>query len=77
MDNEIIKIIENKIVALASVTSNNEPHTIAVEVNKFENNKIIITNNQMTNTPHNIKKNPNVSLVFWEENESTASLISQ
>jgi len=61
--------IKNKIVALASVTQENKPHTIAVEVNEVEVNKIIITDNQMKNTPKYIKKNPNVSLVFWEKDK--------
>ena len=61
--------IEKKIVALATVTPDNKPHTIAVEVNKVEDNKIIITDNQMKNTPNYIKANPNVSLVFWQGEE--------
>jgi uncharacterized pyridoxamine 5'-phosphate oxidase family protein len=60
--------IENKIVVLATA-SNNKPHAIAVEVNKIVDNKIIITNNQMKNTPMNIKSNPHVSLVFWDKND--------
>lgn len=64
---DIKEIIENKIVALASITLDNKPHAIAVEVNKVEGNKIIITDNQMKNTPKYIKNNPNVSLVFWEK----------
>lgn len=67
MEIETIKDkIENAIVALSTVTPDNKPHTIAVEVNKIEDNKIIITNNQMKTTIDNIKNNPNVSLVFWE-----------
>ena len=67
MDIEDIKDkIKNKIVALAMVMPNNKPHAIAVEVNKVEDNKIIITDNQMKKTPGYIKNNPSVSLVFWE-----------
>jgi len=61
-----IKDIKNKIVALATIGSDGRPHNIAVEVNDFENNKVIITNNQMRTTMENIKSNPYVSLVFWE-----------
>ena len=63
---EIKDNIKNKIADLASVTLDNKPHTIAVEVNEVKDNKIIITDNQMKNTPKDIKNNPNVSLVFWE-----------
>lgn len=56
--------LENKYVSLASVTPDNKPHAIAVEVNKVEDNKIIITDNFMKTTVENIKNNPNVSLVL-------------
>lgn len=34
---------------------------------KLEDNKVIITDNQMKRTPKYIKDNPAVSLVFWKE----------
>ncbi|MBL7147379.1 MAG: pyridoxamine 5'-phosphate oxidase family protein [Nanoarchaeota archaeon] len=66
---EIEKIkdkIENSIVALATVSLNNKPHAIAVEVNKIKDGKVVITNNYMKKTVENIKTNPNVCLVFWK-----------
>jgi uncharacterized pyridoxamine 5'-phosphate oxidase family protein len=61
-----IEDIKNKIVALATIDFENKPHNIAVEVNDFKNNKVIITNNQMKKTFKNIKNNPYVSIIFWE-----------
>jgi len=66
---DIKEIIENKIVALSSVTPDNKPHSIAVEINEVIDNKIIITDNQMKKTVENIKNNPNISLVFWQGEE--------
>ncbi|MBR9705426.1 pyridoxamine 5'-phosphate oxidase family protein [Candidatus Pacearchaeota archaeon] len=61
-----IKDIKNKIVALATIGSDGKPHNIAVELNSFENNKVVITNNEMKTTVENIKSNPYVSLVYWK-----------
>ncbi|MDD5192609.1 MAG: pyridoxamine 5'-phosphate oxidase family protein [Candidatus Nanoarchaeia archaeon] len=59
--------IENKIVAFSTITKDNKPHSIAVEVNKIIDDCILITNNQMKTTIKNIKNNPYVSLVFWKD----------
>ena len=61
-----IEDIKNKIVALATIGSDGKPHNIAIELNSFENNKVVITNNEMKTTVENIKSNPHVSLVYWE-----------
>ena len=63
---DIKEKLENKYISLASVTQDNKPHAIAAEINKIEDDKIIITNNFMKITIENIKKNPNVSLVLIE-----------
>jgi len=57
--------LENKIVALTTVTKDGKPHSIAVEINKIIDNNIIITNNQMNVTPINLKGNSNVSILVW------------
>jgi len=59
------KLMENSTIALATVNDNNTPRNIAMEINKIEGDKIIITDNHMQKSLENIKKNPNVSLVFW------------
>ena len=64
-----VEDLKNKNIALASVGRDNCPHNIAVEINDIRDNKIIITNNFMNTTIENIKSNPNVSLVFWENDE--------
>lgn len=58
--------LENEYISLASVTSDNKPYAIAAEINKVEDDKIVITNNFMKTTIENIKNNPNVSLVLIE-----------
>ncbi len=61
----IKKNIEKAIISLASMNYN-KPHNIAVTDVKVNDRNIVITNNYMKTTIENIKKNPNVSLVFWE-----------
>ncbi len=63
---EIKDKLEKRYISLASVTLDNKPHAIAAEINKVEDNKIIITDNFMKTTIENIKNNPNVSLVLIE-----------
>ncbi len=62
----IKKLIEKKTVALATINHDNgKPHNIAMEINKVEANKIIMTDNHLDKSLKNIKSNPEVSLVFW------------
>jgi len=64
-----IRDIKNKLekatIAVSTVKSN-KPHAIAIMYAKVKDNKVIITNNYMKTTIENIKKNPNICLVFWE-----------
>ena len=63
---EIKKLIENNIVALASVDKVGKPHNIAVAYPKVvSENQIIITDNFMRETTQNIVENKNLSLVVW------------
>ena len=54
---EIKKIIEENIAALASVNESGKPHTIAVAYPKvISENQILITDNFMKETIQNIQK---------------------
>lgn len=67
---EIEKIknkIEKATIAVATANREGKPHNICIMYAKVKDNKIIITDNYMKTTISNIKNNPNVSLVFWEE----------
>lgn len=66
---EIKNRIENATVAVASVGLGDKPHAIAVMYAKVKDGKIVITNNYMSSTIENLKRNPYVSLVFWEGDE--------
>src|SRR4030043_353151 len=74
MDIQKIKKIEKKIVAIATVDKKNKPHNIAIQINKIQGDKIILTDNYMKLTVENIKNNPNVSLVFWHGKEGAEKL---
>lgn len=63
-------LIRQKNVALATSGLNNQPRVIFVEVNKAENDTIVITDNQMTTTANNIKENPKVALLAFEQDYS-------
>ncbi|MAG39776.1 hypothetical protein CMI41_02310 [Candidatus Pacearchaeota archaeon] len=58
--------LEKATVSVATVTSENKPHSIAIMYAKVNGGKIIITNNYMNSTIKNLESNPYVSLVFWE-----------
>lgn len=68
MDEEIKKLVEGNALALATVDSSGNPHCIAVAFVKVFDDKILITDNYMVETPKNIKNNPNVSLSVWTRN---------
>ncbi len=61
------KIIEENPVALATINKEGNPHCIAVAFVKVKDDKVIITNNYMTNTIKNINRNNNVSLAVWNK----------
>lgn len=66
--NSIKKLIEKKAVALATINyDNGKPHNIAMEINKVDGDKIIMTDNHMDKSLKNIKNNPKVSIVFWND----------
>jgi len=63
---ELKKLIEDNIVAFASIDETGKPHNIAVAYPKvISKDQIIITDNFMKETTQNTLKNNNVSLVVW------------
>jgi len=68
IDKALKAIIEKEALALSTVDSDKKPHTIAVGFAKVVEDKIIITNNYMTETPKNIKQNNNIAIAVWNRN---------
>jgi len=66
---DIKERLENATIAVATCDSKNIPHNIAIMYAKVVEDQIVITNNFMKKTVENIKINPNVSLVFWGDEE--------
>jgi len=56
-----------KIVFLATSSLKGKPRAIFVEVNKAEDDKIIVTDNEMETTRKNLLENKNVFLLAFEE----------
>ena len=55
-------------VGLATINfDDGKPRNIAMEINKFEGDTIIMTDNHLHKCVENIKKNPFVSIVFWND----------
>ena len=55
------------LIVLATSDLKGNPRAIIVELNKVEDNKIIITDNQMEKTKDNILENNNISILAFEE----------
>lgn len=63
-----LDLLKNQIiVVLSTANQENQPRSIFVEVNKVENNRIIITDNHLNNTLENIKRNNKVFLLCYQE----------
>ena len=67
MEEEIKKIIEENVLALATINKEGDPYVIAVAYVKIKDDKIVITNNYMKKTIDNLKNCPNISLVVWNK----------
>lgn len=66
---EYIELIDGKPVHIATVNTENNPNlAVASDVKVIEENKILISVNEMINTQRNIKYNPNVVLTVFDEN---------
>ena len=61
-------LIENNPMHIATVSSDNKPNlAVASDVRVLKENKIIISHNEMVNTPKNILTNKNVVLTSFNE----------
>ena len=59
-------LIDGKPIHIATVNSDNNPNlAVASDVRVIEENKIIISVNEMVNTQNNIQYNPNVVLTVF------------
>lgn len=65
-----------KIVVLATSSLKNEPRAILVEINQVENDKIIITDNEMKITRKNLLENKKVFILAFKEDYSYCLKIS-
>ncbi len=69
INDELKKLIEGDVLALATMNENGNPHCIAVAfVKVVSNNQILVTDNYMSETIKNIKRNPNVAITVWNKN---------
>ncbi len=61
-------LIDGKPMHIATVNKDNNPNlAVAADVKVIENNKIIVSVNEMVNTPKNIQYNHNVVLTVFNE----------
>ena len=64
----IKKMIEENALGLATTDKAGNPHNIAVGyVQVISKNQLVISDNWLSETIENVKKNPNVALVVWAE----------
>lgn len=62
------ELIDGKPMHIATVNKENNPNlAVASDVKVIEENKIIISVNEMVNTQNNIKYNPNVVLTVFNK----------
>lgn len=66
MDEEVKYIIEENPLAVSTVRDG-KPHNAVVAFAKIKDDKIVITANYLTKTLENLKNNPEVSIVVWDE----------
>jgi len=68
INKELKNLIEKNTLILAT-SYKNKPHCIAVgDAKVVSKNQVIIGDNYMKETVKNIKKNKNISLIFWKGN---------
>lgn len=61
-------LIDGKPMHIATINSDNNPNlSVASDIRVLEENKIIISVNEMNNTQRNISYNPNVVLTVFNE----------
>ena len=69
-DDQLNFFKENNIVVLATANKDGQPRAILVEANKTENDKIIVTDNEMEMTRQNILNNKNVFVLAYSEDHN-------
>jgi len=75
---DIQNLIENNPVAFATTMVNGNPNVIGVTfVKVIDEDKLLVTDNYMNQTLKDIRNNPNVSLVVWNENLLGYKIIGQ
>ena len=63
------KLIDMKPLHIATVRQDNKPNlSVASDVLVLDKNKIVVSNNQMIYTPHNIQSNNNVVITSFDKN---------
>jgi predicted pyridoxine 5'-phosphate oxidase superfamily flavin-nucleotide-binding protein len=73
---EIQCILEKNPVALASVMPDGKPNVIGVAyVKVIDNDKLVITDNYMNQTIQDVKHNPHVAVVVWDEDMNGIKLV--
>lgn len=67
IDEKLKRKLEGAAVALASINCDDgKPRNIAMEINRIEGDKIIMTDNHLHKFIKNIEKCPYVSMVYWD-----------
>jgi len=64
---EIKQLIENNAASLSTIDSEGNPHIIGVAFCKVVENKVIITDNFMKETPENLKNNNKATIAVWNK----------
>ena len=61
------ELIDGKPIHIATVNKENNPNlAVASDVKIIDNNKLVISVNEMRNTQENIKRNPNVVITVFD-----------
>ena len=61
-------LIDGKPIHIATVNKDNNPNlAVASDVKIIDNNKLVISVNEMINTQENIKSNPNVVITAFDQ----------
>jgi len=66
--NDFKELIDNKPIHIATINKDNNPNlSVASDVRVLDNDKMIISVNEMNNTQNNIMNNPNVVITAFNE----------
>jgi uncharacterized protein len=68
---KISENIEGQLAALCTIMNGSTPNAIVVEIHKvLDSDKILLTDNYMNQTLIDIKQNPKVTLLIWDDKGS-------